>query len=197
MRRRASSSEWADAQAAAAPGSPPPRIRKAPPPSRDDTPAAAGVSDALRRLRRDRLVGGEGPAAQGHRHRRGARRCRAAPRPPRPCLVARGGARLAAQARRAGADPVRLRLQLRPAARRARRISARRARRARDRARILGLCRSPERRRGSRRRELPRAGPPPAFLFRHRRRGEGRLHALPPVRRAAERAGRPQDRQRL
>ena len=39
--------------------------------------------------------------------------------------------------------------------------------------------------------------PPPAFLFRHRRRREGRLHALPPLRRRAQRAGRAQDRERL
>jgi hypothetical protein len=34
------------------------------------------VSEPLRPLRRDRLVGREGPPAQGHRHRRGARRRR-------------------------------------------------------------------------------------------------------------------------
>ena len=101
------------------------------------------------------------------------------------------------QARGEGADPVRVRLQLRAADRRARRISARRAGRAENRARILGLCRRHVRRRGSRRGELPRDRPPPAFLFRHRRRREGRLRAFPPMRRAAERAGRAQDRQRL
>ena len=43
----------------------------------DDSPAAAGVSERFARLRRDRLVGREGQAAQGHRDRRGARRRRA------------------------------------------------------------------------------------------------------------------------
>ncbi len=54
-----------------------------------------------------------------------------------------------------------------------------------------------ERRRGSRRGELPRAGAPPPLLFRHRRRRESRLRPLPPVRCAAQRARRAQDGQRL
>src|SRR5207302_446677 len=62
-----------------------------------------------------------------------------------------------------------------------------------DRARVLGLCRPRQQRRGSGSGELPRSRASPAFLFRHRRRREGRLHALPSMRPAIERAGRPQD----
>ena len=67
---------------------------------------------------------------------------------------------------------------------RARRISARRAGRSqRPRANSGPMSTRRSRRRRPRRRELPRDRAPPAFLFRHRRRGEGRLRALPPVRR--------------
>ena len=52
---------------------------------------------------------------------------------------------LVAQARGQRADPVRLRLQLRAADNRTRRISAGRAGRAENRARILGLCRARQR----------------------------------------------------
>ena len=83
-------------------------------------------------------------------------------------------------AAREGADPVRLRLQLRPADRRARRISARARPACRRTAQsLLGLCRRRLRRRGSRRGELPRARPSPPFLFRRRRRREARLPPLP------------------
>ena len=56
-----------------APTPPPPRLQERQPKAEDEQPAAAGVS-ALRFdvLRRDRLVGREGPAAQGHRDCRGA-----------------------------------------------------------------------------------------------------------------------------
>ena len=106
--------------------------------------AAQGCgSEPLHLLRRDRLVGREGRAAQGHCDRRSARRSRAAAGPAGPRVVARGGAALAGEARRQGADPVRLRFQLRPADRRARRISARRARRADRRARHSGPMSTP------------------------------------------------------
>jgi hypothetical protein len=105
----------------------------------------------------------------------------------RPTAASRGAGVAARRGGGGSADPVRLRLQLRSADRRARRISARRAG-PRRRARILGLCREAKRRRGSRRRELPRAGHRRHFYFgiadgdkarfMHFRRCDARLNAL-------------------
>ena len=149
-----------------------PRLKKAPSPEDDSQPPlvqGAGKPFAkgeVRRLRVDRKPGegegGEGvncvaidwSGAKGRRHKgiaiaeaRGDDA--AAPGPARPCLVARGGARLAAEAGSEGADPVRLRLQLRPALCRARRLSARRARACPTMPARSGPMSMQERRRGS------------------------------------------------
>ena len=160
-------------------------------------PAAAGVTDRFAAY-----VAIDWSGAKGRRHKGIAiaeARGDAAPRLVRPGHVWSREEVLAWLLKRAAREPTLFGFDFSfaPADRRARRISARRAGRAEDRARILGLCRREVRRRGPGRGELPRERAPQAFLFRHRRRGEGRLRPLPPVRRAAERAGRPQDRERL
>ena len=159
--------------------------------------AAAGV-----RTRFDAFVAIDWSGAKGRRHKGIAiaeARGDAAPRLVRPGHVwsrdevADWLVKRAAQ----GADPVRLRLQLRAADHRAAANICRANRACPTTAReFWAYVDAPLRRRGPRRRELPRAAPPPPFLFRHRRWREGRLHALPPMRRAVECAGRAQDRHR-
>jgi hypothetical protein len=146
--------------------------------------------------RRDRLVGREGQAAQGHRHRRGARRRRAALI--RPGHVWSREEVLDWLLERAAKEPTLFGFDFSfapPFVERGEYLPGE-PDVPKPRANS-GPMSTRKRRRGPRRGELPRGGPPQAFLFRHRRRGEGRLRPLPPVRRAAQRAGRPQDRQRL
>ena len=57
---------------------------------------------------------------------------------------------------------------------------------------LLGLCRRAERRRGSRRGELPRARASPPFLFRRGRRDEARLPPSPRLRACVQRHRRRQ-----
>ena len=157
-------------------------------------------SDAeFRALRRDRLVGRQGEEAQGHRHRDLRGRRRGAERWSGPAMSGRaprcwtGCSTTAAEAPTlfgfdfSFAPPIAERGEYLPGEPDV----------PSTRTRVLGLCRPPLRRRGSRRRELPRAGPPPPFLFRHRRRREGATSCISALRARLNATGRRQDRERL